>query len=411
MRCSVKEILILLMCFVLLVVLSEKVIAANVTWTGGPEADNLASNPSNWSGNMKPQNGDDVVFDSTSKDCTWDLNVSLASLSIKSGYTGKVTLSSSSTLTIAKNFVSPNAPTGLSATAISSSQINLSWTDNSNNETGFKIERKIGANGTYTQIATIGANINTYSDTGLTWGTTYYYRTRAYNSFGDSTYSNEVSATTFATAPVATTNPATNITANSAALNATVNPNGSATTVYFQWGADTSYRNNTTSQSIGSGISGVSVTANITVLSAGTTYHYRVVAANAGGTSYGLNESFTTSSAIPNISASPSSYNFGSVNVGSLSSPRIFTISNTGTGNLVIGSIYLTGTNLDQFVIQNDTCSGITISPSASCTIEVLFIPTYVGTLTADLSIPSNDPDTPTLNIGLSGTGVAPQCL
>jgi hypothetical protein len=116
-------------------------------------------------------------------------------------------------------------------------------------------------------------------------------------------------------------------------------------------------------------------------------------------------------SEIPNISASPASYNFGSINVSSSSSPQIFTITNTGRAGLVIGTIYLTGTNLDQFVTQNDTCSGMTISPTATCSIEVLFIPTYVGTLTANLSVPSNDPDTPMLNIGLSGTGVVGQCL
>lgn len=90
----------------------------------------------------------------------------------------------------------PAAPSGLVATGVSSSQINISWTDNSSNETGFKIERKIGASGTYSQIATVGANVTSYSNTGLSAGTTYYYRVRAYNSYGDSAYSNEASATT-----------------------------------------------------------------------------------------------------------------------------------------------------------------------------------------------------------------------
>ncbi len=89
-----------------------------------------------------------------------------------------------------------SAPTNLTATAVSSSQINLSWTDNSNDETGFKIERKTGASGTYSQIATVGANVTTYSDTGLTSNTTYYYRVRAYNAAGESGYSNEANATT-----------------------------------------------------------------------------------------------------------------------------------------------------------------------------------------------------------------------
>ncbi|NJM14178.1 MAG: fibronectin type III domain-containing protein [Bacteroidales bacterium] len=80
----------------------------------------------------------------------------------------------------------PMAPSALGATATSSTQINLAWTDNSNNETGFKIERKTGSGGTYTEIATVGADVTAYSNTGLTASTTYYYRVVAYNSAGNS---------------------------------------------------------------------------------------------------------------------------------------------------------------------------------------------------------------------------------
>jgi hypothetical protein len=80
---------------------------------------------------------------------------------------------------------------------VSSSQINLSWTDNSNNETGFKVERsKSGNANTFSQIATVGANVTTYSDTGLNRASSYYYRVRAYNAGGNSAYSNIASATT-----------------------------------------------------------------------------------------------------------------------------------------------------------------------------------------------------------------------
>ncbi len=189
-----KKIFISLTCLVILAVFSENVTAITVTWTGNGSGF-FASDPLNWSGNTKPQYGDDVVFNSTSKDCTWDFDVTLASLSINSGYTGKVTLTSN--LVIEKNFYLPNAPTGLSAAVISSSQINLSWTDNSNNETIFKIERKTGSGGTYSQIGTVGANVTTYSDNnGLLPGTTYNYRVKANNFVGDSAPSNEVPATT-----------------------------------------------------------------------------------------------------------------------------------------------------------------------------------------------------------------------
>jgi alpha-tubulin suppressor-like RCC1 family protein len=85
-----------------------------------------------------------------------------------------------------------NAPTGLNATAVSPYQINLSWTDNSNNEDGFEIERRIFNNTVYVLIAKVGSNTVFYSDTGLNQLTTYFYRVRASNIIGDkSIWSNE----------------------------------------------------------------------------------------------------------------------------------------------------------------------------------------------------------------------------
>ncbi|HWQ33109.1 MAG TPA: fibronectin type III domain-containing protein, partial [Blastocatellia bacterium] len=91
----------------------------------------------------------------------------------------------------------PAAPTSLTATAASKSQINLAWTDNSNNEDGFKIERCQGSGCTnFAQIATVPAGTTSFSNTGLSSGTVYTYRVRAYNSSGDSAYSNTASART-----------------------------------------------------------------------------------------------------------------------------------------------------------------------------------------------------------------------
>jgi fibronectin type 3 domain-containing protein len=77
---------------------------------------------------------------------------------------------------------------------VSSSEIDLSWTDNSANELGFKIERSTDGGTTFTEIATTGSNVTTYANTGLSNSTTYYYRVRATNSVGDSDYSNTATA-------------------------------------------------------------------------------------------------------------------------------------------------------------------------------------------------------------------------
>jgi len=103
----------------------------------------------------------------------------------------------------AYEFVSapPIAPTNLIATVISDTQIDLNWTDNSNNETGFKIERDD------TLITTTLVNIITYSNMGLTCGTTYNYSVKATNTFGDSvatTASATTQACSVVTPPIVT---------------------------------------------------------------------------------------------------------------------------------------------------------------------------------------------------------------
>ncbi|WP_298545589.1 endo-1,4-beta-xylanase [uncultured Aquimarina sp.] len=90
---------------------------------------------------------------------------------------------------------SPQPPINVTASTSSNSQIQLSWGDASYNEAGFKIERKTG-NGSYSQIASVGSNRTSYTDNGLAASTTYSYRIRAYNTYGNSTYSNQASATT-----------------------------------------------------------------------------------------------------------------------------------------------------------------------------------------------------------------------
>jgi len=95
----------------------------------------------------------------------------------------------------------PAAPSNLSAAAVSGSQINLSWADNSNNEDGFKIERSPNGSSSWIEVGAVNANVTAFQDTGLACNTTYYYRVYAHNAAGNSGYSNVALATTSACAP------------------------------------------------------------------------------------------------------------------------------------------------------------------------------------------------------------------
>jgi hypothetical protein len=96
----------------------------------------------------------------------------------------------------------PAAPTNLVATALSSSQIRLTWKDNATSEAGFKIERALTSGGPWTQIYSgTTSNLTSYTVTGLAANTRYYFRLRAYSGAGNSGYSSVVNARTKA-APV-----------------------------------------------------------------------------------------------------------------------------------------------------------------------------------------------------------------
>jgi hypothetical protein len=128
----------------------------------------------------------------------------------------------------------------------------------------------------------------------LTAHTTYHFRIVASNTAG-TTFGSDSTFTTLTMTgfPVVTTNLATNVTASSARLNGTLDPHGLSTTVYFQYGTTTSYGSTTPNQ-IKTGNDYQNVFASISGLSAGTTYHFRIVATNTVGTRYGIDRTFTT---------------------------------------------------------------------------------------------------------------------
>jgi len=203
-------------------------------------------------------------------------------------------------------------PTSATAAAVSSSQINLAWIDNSASETGYKIERKTGATGTYAQIALVGANTQNYSDTGLNFNTRYYYRVRATNGTIDSDYSNETWATTLLDAPLAPSNLAiTSTLSNQISLSWTDNSNDeSGFTIQRKTGATGTYATIVTT--------GANVTAyrdRDTALVDGTLYYYRVYATNATGNSAFSNEASGTTALAKPTSATATAVSSSQINL------------------------------------------------------------------------------------------------
>ncbi|MBP2674718.1 MAG: hypothetical protein H6Q84_1558, partial [Deltaproteobacteria bacterium] len=133
--------------------------------------------------------------------------------------------------------------------------------------------------------------------TGLTGGTTYYFRIAASNGAGTSR--GDISSFVPGAAPTVATSAATSVGANTATLNGTVTPNGLATQAWFEWGTSStlSTYTSTSSQAAGSGTSGQAISAALTGLSSSTTYYFRIAASNSGGTRRGSIGSFTTTTA------------------------------------------------------------------------------------------------------------------
>jgi len=179
----------------------------------------------------------------------------------------------------------PAAPSTLSASAASDTSVTVRWSDNSSDETGFRLERSL--NGVdYSEIVALGASAASFVDNGLVARTTYYYRVRAYNSVGNSAYSNVGSVTTSGVAPPPPVAPSSVTAANNANGSATVSwADASVNETGFeirreQWDSSGSYWKSATS--VGSVASGM--TSIVDVTNSGT-FRYSVRAVNSGGSS------------------------------------------------------------------------------------------------------------------------------
>ena len=127
---------------------------------------------------------------------------------------------------------------------------------------------------------------------------TYWYTTEYYPTTASVAWHTRIASFRFASNPVVITTAPTGITCTGATLNGSVNPNGLATNYHFEWGTTIAYGNNTATTSAGSGTAVIFVSGPVTGLISGTTYHFRLVAVNSDGTSYGSDMTFVPCAAV-----------------------------------------------------------------------------------------------------------------
>ncbi len=182
----------------------------------------------------------------------------------------------------------PATPSNLTATATSTTQVNLTWTDNANNETGFTIERALvtgGVPGTFTAIDGVGANITTYNDPTVAANTTYAYRVFAYNLGGNSQPSNVAIVTTPLPGPVAPSNLTATVLTNPTRVQLSWRDNSNNENLFQIWrstngGAFTQIATVNRSAAQRTATGGTVNYTNNTNLTAGNTYAYYVIAVN-----------------------------------------------------------------------------------------------------------------------------------
>jgi phosphodiesterase/alkaline phosphatase D-like protein len=193
--------------------------------------------------------------------------------------------------------VPPDVTTG-GASAITASSATLNGTvDPNSRATTFYFEYGTSTSyGTKTATKSAGSAASAQSVSagisGLQAGRVYHFRIVASSDAGTTT-GKDASFTT-SSAPAVVTTDASSVTPTSATLRGTVTANGLSTTRWFEYGTTTGYGTKTSSTSAGSGTSASEVTASVKNLKPGTTYHYRLVAQNSSGKTFGGDKTFST---------------------------------------------------------------------------------------------------------------------
>jgi hypothetical protein len=179
--------------------------------------------------------------------------------------------------------VVPADPTNLTAPAVASTQVDLAWTDNANNEDGFRIERSDDGGATWNQVgASTAPDVTTFSDATVAPASSYMYRVYAFNVVGNSGYSNVVSVTTTTGIPPAAPSNLNiiNYTQSSLTLNWTDN-SAFETGFRVQIATDKNFTQNLRTDTVSANVT----TYQFTLLAPNMKYYMRVAAFNTAGSS------------------------------------------------------------------------------------------------------------------------------
>jgi len=340
--------------------------------------------------------------------------------------------------------VAPPAPSNLAAVNDINvpGQVDLVFTDNSANETGFTIQRDVDPSFPNPSSIAVGpsATINKAGE-GTDWGSsisaidspgtgsgTFFYRVQAvddgwkgslsqiYNAgiLGKlySGWSNVAQVGTSANASVSPPLSFGNVLVNTMSASQTVtvaNASGAGTLAISGVGltganaGDFVITGNTCTSSLAGGSScAISVAFRPTATGARS-----ATLAIASSNPTALSVPLSGTGIAPVISPSNNAFQFGSITVGTTTTPQTLTITNTGNAPLVINGITISGGNASDFAISGNNCpiGGAGVSAGRNCTVSMTFTPKAAGIRSSVLIINSSDPVTPVLNISLSGFG------
>lgn len=304
----------------------------------------------------------------------------------------------------------PNAPSDLTATAVSTTQIDLAWRDNSGDEQGFRIQRSLDGF-TFAEIGSVGPNSTTFSDTTASANTLFFYRVVAFNGFGNSDPSNIAFAQTppnpVPVSPVIVVDP-TSIDFGSVRVTQsdtktiTIKNAGSSDLVISSIsdpeGAFAIVNKPALPLTIAS-MQSITLTVRFLPFFTGSTsssFNIQSNDPNAPVTTVGLT-GIGVGAPVPNLAVSP-----GVIDFGTTSKLVMVELKNTGEADLVITAIFLPASPFS----VSGVSPGI-LKAGETKVLTVTFSPSTIGVFTSGITIVSNDPDSLLTFIPVKGTSLA----